>query len=266
MTLPVSYLIFSALIGLLIGSFISMLSWRLPRILFAEETDQSLTLKSIFVGRSACPQCQETLPWYRLIPIISYLASGGQCHHCQQKISLRYPLIEISSMLLTTATVWHFGMTQIALFSLIFVWILLTISIIDIEHYLILDILSLPLLWLGLLLNTFDFFTDPVFAIWGAVAGYLILWLLYHGFKLLTGKEGMGYGDFKLLAALGAWFGLAALPQIILIASISSLIIGLLSVWLQRKSIQHEIPFGPFLAIGGIAYLFFGATLMTSWL
>ncbi|MBF6058042.1 prepilin peptidase [Thiomicrorhabdus heinhorstiae] len=279
MTVPISYLIFSALIGLIIGSFISMLSWRLPRALFAEELadlqdkqsdlpeeSDNHSFRSIFFGRSACPKCNQTLPWYRLIPIVSYLSSTGRCHNCNEKISLRYPLIEIASMLLTVITVWHFGITTTTIYALVFIWVLLTISVIDIEHQLILDILSLPLLWLGLLLSTFNLFTDPVMAIWGAAAGYLILWILFHTFRLLTGKEGMGYGDFKLLAALGAWFGLSAIPQIILIASISSLIIGLAAVILQRRSMQQAIPFGPFLALGGGAYLFLGSELLGGFL
>ena len=251
-------LIFSTLIGLVIGSFISMLSWRLPRLTELEGNEQ---LKQISVGGSKCPQCDANLPWYRLIPLFSWLASRGKCHNCEAKISARYPLIELTTAIGTTLCVWQFGLSPEGYAALIFTWILITISAIDFEHQLILDSLSLPLLWLGLLFNTQSFFTTPTEAIWGAALGYILLWIVFHSFKLITGKEGMGYGDFKLLAALGAWFGFVALPQIILIAAISSIIISLLGVALKLRTMQTPLAFGPFLAIGGWATLFIGPSL-----
>lgn len=251
-------LIFSAVVGLVIGSFISMLSWRLPRVAELEGDEQ---LKSISLGGSKCPQCDEVLPWYRLIPLFSWLASGGKCHNCRSKISARYPLIEAATAIGTTLVIWQFGLTPAGYAALAFTWILITISVIDIEHQLILDNLSLPLLWIGLALNTQSVFTTPVEAIWGAIFGYLLLWIVFHSFKLLTGKEGMGYGDFKLLAALGAWFGFIALPQIILIAAVSSIVIGLLGVALKLRTMQTPLAFGPFLAIGGWATLFVGPSI-----
>lgn len=252
-------LIFSALIGLIIGSFISMLSWRLPRLLMMEESEQ---LKSISLGGSKCPNCDVRLPWYRLIPLFSWLWSKGRCHNCNVRISARYPLIEIATAAATTLVMWHFGPTSIGFAALAFTWILITISVIDIEHQLILDNLSLPLLWIGLLLNSQSLFTSPTDAIWGAAIGYMLLWVLFHTFKLLTGKEGMGYGDFKLLAALGAWFGIAAIPQIILVASVASLVIGLGGVLLKLRAYNSPLAFGPFLALGGWITLIAGTNLI----
>lgn len=256
---PTLLLIFSALIGLILGSFISMLSWRLPRLLMEEDLN---LLRSISVGGSKCPHCHERLPWYRLIPLFSWLASRGRCHHCKTKISVRYPLIELATAVTTVLIVWLYGLTPMGFAALVFSWILITISIIDIEHQLILDVLSLPLLWLGLLVNTQSLFVPLHEAVWGAAVGYLLLWVLFHSFKLLTGKEGMGYGDFKLLAALGAWFGLAALPQIILIASVSSLVIGFGGVFLKKRAYDNPLAFGPFLALGGWVTLIAGSQLI----
>ncbi|GKT12131.1 MAG: leader peptidase/N-methyltransferase [Thiomicrorhabdus sp.] len=255
-SLPLTQLIiFSAMIGLAIGSFISMLSWRLPRITELEADEQ---FKFISVGGSKCPQCDANLPWYRLIPLFSWLSTSGKCHSCKTKISPRYPLIELTTAAGTVLVAWQFGLTPEGYAALAFTWILITISVIDIEHQLILDNLSLPLLWLGLLFNSQSLFTTPVEAIWGAAVGYLLLWIVFHSFRLITGKEGMGYGDFKLLAALGAWFGFVALPQIILIAALSSIVIGFLGIALKLRTMQTPLAFGPFLAIGGWVALFFG--------
>lgn len=251
-------LLLGGLIGLIIGSFISMLTWRMPRILMMEHEEQ---LKAITFGGSKCPNCETSLPWYRLIPVLSWLLSKGKCHHCKTSISPRYPMIELTTAAATILIVWMYGLTPVGFFALLFTWLLITISVIDIEHQLILDSLSLPLLWLGLMLNTQSMFTTPTDAIWGAILGYMLLWLLFHGFRLITGKEGMGYGDFKLLAALGAWFGVMAIPQIILIASVSSLVIGLGGVLLKVRSIDSPLAFGPFLAIGGWATLVIGISL-----
>lgn len=236
-----------------------MLTWRLPRILHLEGDEQ---LKQISLSRSACPKCKTPLPWYRLFPLISWLASKGKCHGCGDPISARYPLIEFSSMLLTAGMIYVFGNTVDALLAILFSWFLLTITVIDIEHQLILDKLSLPLMWLGLMINTQSFYTTPIDAIWGAILGYMILWVLFQSFKLFTGKEGMGFGDFKFLAALGAWFGAMAIPQIILIASISSVVIGLALALLRLRPMDQPVPFGPYLALGGWITLVFGTTLI----
>ena len=251
-------LFFSGLFGLIIGSFISMLSWRLPRIMMLEGDEQ---FKAISVGGSKCPQCETSLPWYRLIPLFSWLSTRGKCHHCKTKISPRYPLIELSTAIGTITIIWLFGLTLEGIAALIFTWILITICVIDFEHHLILDNLSLPLLWLGLLFNTQSLFTSPIEAIWGVAIGYLLLWLVFYSFKFFTGKEGMGYGDFKLLAALGAWFGFAALPQIILLAALSSIVIGLIGIGLKLRKMDTPLAFGPFLALGGWATLIAGPNI-----
>lgn len=245
-------LISSGLLGLVFGSFISMLSWRLPRIMQLDTTEQ---LHAISFGSSECPHCKTKLPWYRLIPLVSWLATRGQCHQCKHPISARYPLIELSSAISVMLAIHYFGLNlQGALIALLILW-LLTISVIDIEHQLILDNLSLPLIWLGLLINSFGVFTSAQEAIWGAIAGYGILWIVFHSYRLLTGKQGMGYGDFKLLAALGAWLGVTALPSIIMLAAVSSLVVALVLIILKQRQWQSQIAFGPFLALGGIISL-----------
>ena len=250
---PAELALLGGVLGLILGSFISMLSYRLPQAFLTDQTYSKVLFNK---NRSYCPNCQTPLPWYRLIPLFSWLATSGKCHHCKATISLRYPLIELFSAISTAYILWHYGLTEIGFAALVFNGFLLTISVIDLEHQLILDILSLPLLWLGLLINTQNIFTTLESAVWGAAAGYLILWTLYHSFKLLTGKEGMGYGDFKLLAALGAWFGLNALAPIILIASVSTILIGVLGALFRLRELNNPIPFGPFLAIGGWGVLF----------
>jgi len=249
---------FSGILGLVIGSFLSMLTWRLPRLMMLEGDQQ---LKEISIGGSKCPQCDANLPWYRLIPLFSWISTKGKCHNCQAKIPVRYPLIELSTASLTMLCIWHFGLSTEGVAAVIFSWILIAIFVIDLEHQLILDNLSLPLLWLGLLFNSQTLFTSPVDAIWGAAIGYLLLWLVFHAFKILTGKEGMGYGDFKLLAALGAWFGFIALPQIILIAAVASIIITVIGIALKMRTKNAPLAFGPFLALGGWATLFLGPNI-----
>lgn len=258
-----SDLFIAALLGLVFGSFISMLSWRLPRVMFNSADKQ---LKAISLGRSQCPKCETPLAWYQLIPLFSWLLSLGRCQTCKQPISWRYPLIEVSAALLATLAVWQFGLNLNGLIAALFLLWLLTISVIDLEHHLILDNLSLPLLWLGLLLNAFGQFTDPQQAILGAVLGYGTLWLIYQIHFRLTGKHGMGYGDFKLTAALGAWFGATALPQIIVIAAISSLVIAIFLIISRKQAWQSQMAFGPFLAIGGAVQLFVGEQALVEWL
>jgi leader peptidase (prepilin peptidase) / N-methyltransferase len=240
------------LFGLLLGSFISMLSWRLPRIM---ELDGRAQLKAISLGGSKCPHCQTNIPWTRLIPLVSWLIAKGRCHACQAPISARYPLIEFSSASLVFLSFFLLGNSLEAWLIAGFALWLLTLSIIDFEHKLILDNLSLPLLWLGLLVNGFGVFTSAQDAILGAAVGYLSLWTIYQIHFQLTKREGMGYGDFKLTAALGAWLGLMALPQIIVIAAVSSLVIALILLVLKKQYWQQQMAFGPFLALGGLSSL-----------
>lgn len=252
-------LIISGILGLIIGSFLSMLTYRLPQIAMSENPDS--LLKDISVGGSKCPNCEANLPWYRLIPLFSWLYSAGKCHNCKTKISARYPIIELTTAILTVACIWNFGLNITGIAATLFSWFLIAIIVIDLEHQLILDNLSLPLLWLGLIINTQSVFTSPIEAIWGAAIGYTLLWLVFHTFKLLTRKEGMGYGDFKMLAALGAWFGVIALPQIILIAAISSILITVIGILFKQRNKDTPLAFGPFLAISGWATLFLGSNI-----
>lgn len=280
---------FGALFGLIIGSFLSMLSWRLPRLLMAQyayDVEQEFNLQSqetpanaqteskthdafynphqsilsqLSVGGSKCPKCHTRLKWYQLFPVFSWLASKGKCLHCKTPISIRYPAIELFSALSTVLILWQFGLSPVGIAALIFNYLLITICVIDFEHHLILDLMNYPLLWLGLLINTQGVFTSLESAVWGAALGYLLLWVVYHSFKFVTGKEGMGYGDFKMLAALGAWFGLSALPQIILVAALASIAFGLIGMALKVRNYEQPLAFGPFLALGGWATLFLGA-------
>lgn len=246
-------------IGLLIGSFLAMLTWRLPRIM---DQDGHTQLRQLTFSRSHCPHCHATLTWYQLIPIISWLLQKAQCPHCHSAISLRYPLIEVTSALLSAAAIYQLGLNETGIAGLVFTWILLAIAVIDIEHQLILDSLSLPLLWIGLMINTHSIFNSPEQAIWGAVLGYGLLWLVFQLYQWITHKEGMGYGDFKLLAAIGAWFGAYAIPQVLLIASASSLIIALILVLTKRHQFSTPMPFGPYLAIAAWVQLMFGQILI----
>lgn len=280
-------LIFGSLFGLILGSFLSMLTWRLPRLLMGQyqyELNQSSQdhnaqkdnlsavdsfdynpkqsiIAQLSIGGSRCPKCQTRLRWYQLLPLFSWLGSGGKCLNCKNPISKRYPLIELYSAISTVLILWQFEASGIGLAALAFNYLMITISVIDLEHHLILDTLSYPLLWLGLLINTQGWFVSLEQAVWGAIMGYLLLWLVYHSFKLITGKEGIGYGDFKMLAALGAWFGVLAIPQIILIAAISSIAIAVIGILLKRHAYEQPLAFGPFLAIGGWSTLFLGNSI-----
>ncbi len=248
-------LIGAALIGVVMGSFFSMLSWRLPRKLIAEYEGREPPPLWTFNTRSACPKCETTLPWHRLIPLASWLLGRGSCHACGQPISIRYPLIELATAALTALAVAQFGLTEKGVLTVAFSWLLLLLTVIDLEHKLLLDDLTYPLLWLGLLANTQGLFTTLENAVWGAALGYLILWSTYWLFKWITGREGMGYGDFKMLAALGAWFGVGALPGLILLSALSAVVLQL-SLRLFGKGERH-FPFGPYLAAAGLIWLYF---------
>jgi leader peptidase (prepilin peptidase)/N-methyltransferase len=204
---------------------------------------------NLMVPRSRCPQCDAPISAWQNIPVFSWLVLRGRCAACNARISTRYPAVEVLTALVSLTVVAVFGYTWDAMFALLFSWLLIAMALIDFDTRLLPDNLTLPLLWLGLLFNSSGGFVDLQSAVIGAAAGYLILWSIYWGFKLLTGKEGMGYGDFKLLAALGAWLGWQALPMVILISSVVGILLGG-TVLLIRKS-REPIPFGPFLAIAG---------------
>jgi len=253
----------ASFLGLIIGSFISMLTWRLPRMLYL---DASSKAHSLTLTRSKCPHCENALAWYQLIPVFSWFLTKGKCLNCQTPISVRYPLIELSTMLITGGLVWYFGQTYSALIAIGFSWTLLTILIIDIEHQLILDSLSLPLMWVGLLINSQSYYVSAEQAILGAAIGYLLLWTLFHSFKLLTGKEGMGYGDFKLLAVIGAMVGWQQVGLVVVLSAGVGAIIGGLLLAIQGKGKETKIPFGPYLAVAGWITFLWGDVIIARYM
>jgi leader peptidase (prepilin peptidase)/N-methyltransferase len=245
----------------MMGSFISMLSWRLVKHI---ESDTPELLRALVFDRSRCTNCNTPLGAMQLIPLLSWLLNKGKAHCCGSSISARYPLTELATASLSTLTAWTFfdasapllGLSFQGWAALLFVWTLITISVIDFEHYLIPDRLSLPLLWLGLLLNSSDAgFVSLSEAVWGAAVGYVSLWLIFQSHRALTGKEGMGYGDFKLTAALGAWLGVQALiPIFILAGGLAIVVMGGLML-LKKHDLANTFPFGPWLAAAGILVL-----------
>ncbi len=270
---PTFYVVFSIVIGLMVGSFLNVVIHRLPKMM--ENAEKAYVAKAygvkpeaeiptkynIVTPRSACPHCGHRITALENIPIVSYLMLGGKCKDCKAKISLRYPLIEALTGALIGAVAYKFGYSNASLFAFILVFALVTLTFIDFDTQLLPDDITLPLLWLGLLFNLNNGFTDLKSAVIGAMLGYLILWSVYWLFKIVTGKEGMGYGDFKLLGAIGAWFGWQLLPAVILLSSVVGAVIGIGMIAFRGKSGGTAIPFGPFLALGGIAALFFGQQL-----
>ncbi len=273
---PAFLVLSTALLGLLVGSFLNVVIYRLPVMMERawrrdcagleedQVVDSALTEEKPFnlvVPRSRCPHCGHLIRAHENIPVISYLFLRGRCGQCRAPISLRYPLIEFFTALVSVCTVIHFGATTQALFALLFSWSLIALTMIDIDHQLLPDSITLPLLWLGLLLTPAAIFTDSHSAIIGAAAGYLMLWLVYQLFKLVTGKEGMGYGDFKLLAVLGGWMGWQILPLVLLLSSLVGAVIGTLILTLSKQGRATPIPFGPYLAAAGWIALLWGREL-----
>jgi leader peptidase (prepilin peptidase)/N-methyltransferase len=216
---------------------------------------------NLVVPRSRCPACDTPIAAWDNIPVLSWLLLRGRCRHCAAPIALRYPMLELFTGLLTVAVVAQFGPTFQALMALLFTWALVALTGIDLDHQLLPDVITLPLLWLGLLVNLGDTFTDLSSAVVGAAAGYLVLWSVYWLFRLATGREGMGYGDFKLLAALCAWLGWQQLPLLLLIASLTGALYGTTALLLKRHTRQAPFAFGPFLALAGWLALMWGDTL-----
>lgn len=266
----------STIFGLMVGSFLNVVIHRLPKIMEREWHNNCLELQgkesltqtayTLSKPRSACPNCGHKITALENIPIISYLALKGRCRGCKAPISARYPLIEALTGALIGLISWKFGYSSTMIFASTFTFALIALTFIDFDTQLLPDDITLPLLWLGLLFNLNFGFTDLKSAVIGAAAGYLILWSVYWLFKLIRGKEGMGYGDFKLLAAIGAWFGWKLLPAVILLSSTLGALIGIALIVLAKRGKEVPMPFGPFLAIGGIAALFFGQQLSTLYL
>ena len=275
-TEPIFLISSSVIFGLLVGSFLNVVIHRLPKMMEREWHNNCLELQgkelpaqpkyTIVTPRSACPNCGHNITALENIPVLSYLMLGGKCKGCKSKISMRYPMIEALTAAVIGAVAYKYGYTYSSLFAFIFVFALVALTFIDFDTQLLPDDITLPLLWLGLLFNLNGGFVDIKSAVVGAVFGYLILWSVYWLFKLVTGKEGMGYGDFKLLAAIGAWFGWQLLPAVILLSSVVGAIIGIAMIMFKGKSGGTAIPFGPFLALGGIAALFFGQQLASFYL
>ena len=264
-------------IGLLVGSFLNVVIYRLPKMLMRDWRAQAREVLempekpladtfNLILPNSSCPNCgHEIKPWEN-IPLLSWLFLRGKCSGCQQKISMRYPLVELACGVLSAVIAWQFGVSWEALAMLVLTWGLLAMSLIDADHQILPDVLVLPLLWLGLILNSFGLFTSLPDALWGAVIGYMSLWSIFWLFKLVTGKEGMGYGDFKLLALIGAWGGWQVLPLTILLSSVLGAVLGLLILRLQRNSYSNPIPFGPYLAAAGWVALIWGDKITSSYL
>ncbi len=220
---------------------------------------------NLSVPRSRCPQCNNLITWWQNIPVLSYLMLLGKCHKCKTPISIRYPTVELVTMLLSLVVAWHFGPTLQCVLGIITTWFLISMSMIDFDHHLLPDSLTLPLLWIGLLASLFQVFTDVESAVIGAAAGYLILWSVYQLFKLITGKEGMGFGDFKLLAALGALLGWQQLPMIILLSSLIGAAVGLTLIAVAGRDKNIPIPFGPYLAAAGWVAMLWGAQITSAY-
>jgi len=251
----------TAVLGLLVGSFLNVVIYRLPIMMEHEWQTQCNELNGVedknsapftlSQPRSACPHCQHAITAIENIPVISYLFLGGKCRDCRAPISIRYPIIEMLTGLLSAIVAYYFGFDWACLGALLLTWALIALTFIDVDHQLLPDSLTLPLLWLGISFNFYGQFTTLEASVIGAIAGYLSLWSVYQIFKLVTGKEGMGYGDFKLLAALGAWLGWSFLPSIILLSSLVGAVVGLSLILFRRHQSDIPIPFGPYLATAG---------------
>jgi leader peptidase (prepilin peptidase) / N-methyltransferase len=273
------------LLGLIIGSFLNVVIYRLPIILEREwrlQASEVLTAAApadllerftLSTPRSACPECKAPITALQNIPVISWLVLRGRCASCKTKISARYPLVELATAILSAWAAWHFGFGAPAACALLVTWALIALTGIDIDHQLLPDNITLPLMWAGLVaavaIGPMPGLALPVSAkdaIVGAVAGYISLWLVFHAFKLVTGKEGMGYGDFKLFAALGAWLGWKVLPMVIVLSAATGAVLGILMIVLRGRDRRAPMPFGPYLAAAGWLAMMYGDSLLNSYL
>lgn len=270
------FTIYCGALGLIVGSFLNVVILRLPRIMeqswrreCCELMNQSAPDEpkiSLSSPGSQCPGCGSPIrPWHN-IPVLSWLWLRGRCSYCQIAISIRYPLTELATALLSAAVAWHFGFGAQAASALLLIWMLVALTGIDIDTQLLPDTITLPLLWIGLGVNLFDIWTPLSSAVLGAMLGYGSLWSVYWLFKLVTGKEGMGYGDFKLLAALGAWFGWQAIPMMILLSSFVGAALGLAILVAKQQGRDTPMPFGPYLVGAGLLTLFFGDSLLNQYM
>ncbi len=273
---PLALTALALLLGLMVGSFLNVVIHRLPIMMERDWAVQCAELRGeappqfeplgLAIPRSRCPRCGHRISALENIPLVSYLVLRGKCSACQAPIGLRYPVIEAISGLLSAYAAWRFGWSWATAGALVFLWSMVALTFIDFDKQLLPDSITLPLLWLGLLLNLGGTYTDLRSAVVGAVAGYLALWSVYWLFKLTTGKEGMGYGDFKLLAAIGAWFGWQMLPLAILASSVVGASVGIALIVFARHGRNVPIPFGPYLAGAGVIVLFWGKSLTRTYL
>ncbi len=270
---PMYFYLITVLFSLCIGSFLNVVVARLPKMILAEwRTDcrillnlpeeEKKTIVNLVLPRSHCPHCLMLIPTWHNIPILSFIILRGRCRQCKEKISWRYPLIESGTALLALLCAIHFGQSMAFLFSLLFLFYTISILFIDLDHQLIPDSLSLSLLWIGLIANTQTIFTDINVAIFSAAAAYIFLWSFVQLFYWVTGKVGMGNGDFKLFAAFGAWMGWQVLPIILLMSSFIGAIVGIIYLRLSKKTKDTPIPFGPFLVISGFISLLYGQDII----
>jgi leader peptidase (prepilin peptidase) / N-methyltransferase len=273
---PAAAMVAAAVLGLIVGSFLNVVIHRLPRMLergwqaqcaeLRGETPPAEAPYNLVVPRSACPACGHRISALENVPVLSWLVLRGRCSACGTDISARYPIVELIAGTLGALAIAHFGPTWQGLAACGLLWTLLALTFIDLDTQLLPDDLTLPLLWAGLFVNLFGLFVPLHEAVIGAIGGYISLWSVYWAFKLIRGKEGMGYGDFKLLAALGAWMGWKALPAIVLLSSAVGAVIGLSLVLIKRRDHQQPLPFGPYLAVAGAVALFAGPPLIALYL
>ncbi len=265
------------LISLCIGSFLNVIIYRLPLMLqqtWRKQCQEFLKLPAETEGknlnlafpRSYCPHCQQQISFKYNVPVLSYIFLGGKCANCHQRISLQYPVVEILSAIVAVIVVAYFGLTGVAVAALLLSWSLLVLIVIDLQHQLLPDEITLSLIWLGLIFNSFYLFVPPSSAILGAASAYLFLWIVGWLFKKIRKIEGIGYGDYKLFAVFGAWLGWQVLPFILFFAAITGVIVGI--IWLMAKRLHHQtpLPFGPYLAIAGWLALFFGQAWINGYL
>jgi leader peptidase (prepilin peptidase)/N-methyltransferase len=281
---PPLFISSSGLLGLLVGSFLNVVIHRLPKMMEREwrsqcaelnnpahegttrNNTQSTPTYNLLTPHSSCPHCNHPISAIENIPLLSYLFLRGKCRKCGAAISMRYPVVEALSGLLCAYAAWHFGFGLAAVGAIIFIWALIALTFIDFDTQLLPDDITLPLLWLGIVFNMFGTYTSLSNAVAGAIAGYLTLWSVYWLFKLITGKDGMGFGDFKLLAAIGAWLGWPLLPLVVMLSSVVGAVVGIFLIIATRHGRNIPIPFGPYLAGGGLIALFWGQHLTQSYL
>lgn len=273
------YLALVAAVGLAVGSFLNVVIYRLPVMLkrsWQADCAQAAEAESVpaapaerfdlVVPRSRCPSCGHPLSAWENVPVLSYLWLRGRCSACGARIPLRYPLVEGLTAAMSVLVAWRFGPTGQAAAALVLTWALVALAFIDLDEQILPDVITVPMLWLGLGLNLGGLFTTLEASVLGAITGYGFLWTVYHAFRLLTGKEGMGYGDFKLLGMLGAWLGWQSLPAIVLLGSLGGALVGVSLILLRGHDRNVPIPFGPYLALGGWTALLWGTDLAGAYL